>query len=118
MRIYIIIVLGLVISCSNSDIPRDVIPPARIRSIIFDLLKADEYLNNFILKDTLLKRDKEAAKLYEQVFQIHKTNSSEFYNSYKYYQAHPDKNKALLDSLNALVTRQSNIRDTTNRKPK
>jgi hypothetical protein len=118
MRISIIIVLGLLFSCANTDFPRDIIPPARIRPIIFDLLKADEYLNNFILKDTLLKRDKEAVKLYEQVFQIHKTNSSEFYKSYRYYQAHPDKNKALMDSLNALVTRQSNIRDSTSIKPK
>ena len=70
MRISIIIVLGLLISCANTDVPRDIIPPDRIRPILFDLLKADEYLNNFILKDTLLKRDKEAVKLYDQVFQI------------------------------------------------
>jgi hypothetical protein len=97
-------------------VPGDIIPPEKIQPIIFDLLRADEYVNNFLLRDTLLKREKEAVKLYEQVFQIHKVSSSEFYKSYKYYQAHPDKNKLLLDSLNAFVDRKRGITDTSNKK--
>jgi hypothetical protein len=97
-------------------VPDDIIPPEKIQPIIFDLLRADEYVNNFLLGDTLLKREKEAVKLYEQVFLIHKVSSVDFYKSYKYYQAHPDKNKVLLDSLNAFVNRKRGIPDTSNKK--
>lgn len=116
MRKSKIIVFSLLISCSNIKVPPDIISPDQIQPIIFDLLKADEYLNNFILKDTLLKRDQEAIKLYDQVFQLHKTNATEFYKSYKYYQAHPDRNKMLMDSLNAMITRKRSKKDTTTSK--
>lgn len=112
----IIVIIAFLYSCSSSGIPGNVLPPEKIQPIIFDLLRADEYVNNFTLRDTLLKREKEAVKLYEQVFQIHKVSAEEFYKSYKYYQAHPDKNKVLIDSLNAFVNRKRGIPDTSNKK--
>jgi hypothetical protein len=94
-------------------VPDDILPPDKIQPIVYDLLRADEYVNNFVLRDTLLKREEEAVKLYEQVFLIHKISSRDFYKSYKYYQAHPDKNKILIDSLNALVNKKHPAPDTT-----
>ena len=102
----IIISIILLVACSRSDVPGNILPPEKIRPIIFDLLRADEFVNNFVLKDTLLKREAEAVKLYEQVFLIHKVSAAEFYKSYKYYQAHPDVNKSLIDSLNAMAIRK------------
>ena len=102
----IIVILSLLVSCSTSDVPENILPPDKIRPIIFDLLRADEFVNNFILKDTLLKREQEAVKLYEQVFSIHKVKPTDFYNSYRYYQAHPHKNKILIDSLDALISKK------------
>jgi hypothetical protein len=74
--------------------------------ILFDLLRSDELVNNFLLKDTLLKRDSVAMQMYEQVFRIHKTDRKTFFNSYKYYQVHPDQNKELFDSLTAFGNRK------------
>lgn len=114
MRCSSVVILILLFSCSGNGLPGDILPPEKIRPIIYDLLRADEFLNNFIMRDTSLKREKEAVKLYEQVFQIHKISSQHFYKSYRYYQANPDKNKILIDSLNALVMQKSGKKDTTN----
>jgi hypothetical protein len=111
---FLIFIFNIFLSCSNAGVPGDVLPLEKMQPILFDLLRADEYVNNFVLRDTLLKREKEAVKLYEQVFSIHKVTSAEFYKSYKYYQAHPDKNKVLLDSLNSLVNRKKGITDSAN----
>jgi len=113
----VIIILFFLGSCT-SGVPRDILPQDKLGPIIFDLLRADEYLNNFILKDTLLNREKEAIKLYQQVFHIHKITSKDFFRSYKYYQAHPDNNKQIVDSLNAFVIRKRNKPDSINLKAK
>ena len=109
----LIIVVAFFFSCSDSNNPTDILPADKMRLVVFDMLRADEYLNNFILKDTLLNREKEAIKLYEQVFLIHKTNAADFYKSYRYYQARPDINKVLIDSLDALAVRKRQRSDSS-----
>lgn len=112
MRGFAIIFISLFISCSGSEVPDKVLSPDKIRPIVFDLLRADEFVNNFLVKDTLLKRDVEAIKLYDKVFKLHNVTASEFFSSYKYYQAHPDVNKKLIDSLDAFVNRKRLANDT------
>jgi hypothetical protein len=98
--IFVVFISLILPSCSSKDnVPSNVIPPDKMQSVIFDLLKADEFINNFVIKDTTLKRDHEALKLYQQVFLLHKIKREDFYKSYNYYMAHPDKSKALFDSL-------------------
>jgi hypothetical protein len=76
--------------------------------VIFDLLRADELINNSIVRDTSVSRDSIATQLYEQIFSIHKVDKKKFYDSYRYYQAHPDLNKVLFDSLNSWGSRKRN----------
>jgi hypothetical protein len=120
MRLLAIILLTftLFVSCVTRGVPDGILPPDKIQPIIFDLLRADEYVNNFVMRDTMLKREKEAVKLYEQVFVIHGITSADFYKSYRYYQAHPDKNRALFDSLSAFVSRKRQGPDTSNKNSK
>ena len=88
-----------------------------MKVIIFDLLRADELVNAHS-GDSLYKRDKEAEKNYEQVFLINKVNRNLFYTSYKYYQAHPDVNKTLFDSIVVYANKKRNTIDHKKTLPK
>lgn len=100
MRI-VALVLSLVVvsACSSRPVPQGVLAPDQMRPIVYDLIRSDELVNNYLLRDTSLKADEQHIKMYEQVFKIHKISRDEFYKSFSYYQAHPDVNKLLLDSL-------------------
>lgn len=96
----------ILIACSSSPVPKGIIPPAEIQEIVFDLIKADEFMNRFAVKDSTVNIKTHRITLYEQVFAVHQTSKDEFYKSYKYYQQHPDKNKILFDSLYAAANRK------------
>ena len=93
-------------ACSPGKMPGNIIPPEKMKTIVFDLLKADTYVNNFVLKDTMLRSKEQHINMYEQVFLIHKITRKDFYNSLTYYQQHPDVNKKLFDSTLSYANRQ------------
>jgi hypothetical protein len=86
-------------ACSNRPVPKGIIEPGRMESVVYDLLKVDEYLNNYVSQDTSVNLKLKRSVLYEQVFTLHNTNRKEFYTSYRYYQQHPDIQKTLFDSI-------------------
>jgi Domain of unknown function (DUF4296) len=100
-------VLLLSVSCTDKTrVPSDVYPREKMEAMMWDMLMADRFSAQFLLKDSAKKDVKaETFKLYEQVFQIHKTNSDEFLKSYKYYLTRPDLTKVMFDSLTARAGR-------------
>lgn len=105
MRIKVILIaMALMAACNSRSLPGDIISQEKMQPLVFDLIRADELVNNFTLRDTLLKNKEEHIKMYEQVFKIHHTTREAFYKSFKYYQEHPDVNKVLLDSLLSYTT--------------
>ncbi|HLL43765.1 MAG TPA: DUF4296 domain-containing protein, partial [Segetibacter sp.] len=78
----------------------------KMQKVVYDLMQVDEYLNNFVIKDSLADIKKKRSIYYEQVFNLNNTNRKEFYTSYKYYQQHPDIQKILFDSLLAKAGRR------------
>ncbi len=105
----LIIPLVFLFAACSSTIPSDVIKPDKMQNIIFDLLRADEYVINYRLRDSTLDRKKESIRMYEQVFLIHQVTKNSFYKSYWYYQEHPDQNKALFDSLYNMAARKKEL---------
>lgn len=93
-------------ACSQHPVPKGILAPDEMKKVVYDILKADEYVNNFIMKDTSVNIKMKRSIIYEQVFTLHNTNRKEFYTSYKYYQQHPDIQKALFDSLLATANRE------------
>jgi hypothetical protein len=107
MRIAIFVIsVFVLIACSSSPVPNGIIPPHKMKEIVFDLIQADEFINSFAVKDTTVNIKTRRITLYEQVFAIHRTSKDDFYKSYRYYQQHPDKNKVLFDSLYAVANRK------------
>ncbi len=93
-------------SCSSSPVPKGILSPEKMQHVTYDLIRIDEFVNSFVIKDTLVNIKKKRSELYEEVFKVNKTTRKEFYLSYKYYQQHPDIQKGLFDSLYENISRK------------
>jgi len=96
----------LAIACAGEKIPKQVVPVNDMSKIMWDLMKVDEYFIRITSKDSLNKLAKENIRLYDQVFRSYGMERKKFYDSYAYYTAHPQQYKELIDSMEAISTKQ------------
>lgn len=94
---------GYFLACSPKT--PAVMPVNQMKVILHDLMKADEWFVRISLKDTNAQKKNEHIRLYEQVFKIHQVNRDDYFKSYRFYAAHPIQFKVLIDSVDALATR-------------
>jgi hypothetical protein len=97
-----IICCSLVLSgCKNHDrIPAGIIPQKKMQAILWDMMRADQFLADFVLrKDSSLDKKTESTKLYGQVFSIHHISQEQFGKSFSFYKTHPALFKMIMDSL-------------------
>jgi ribosomal protein S8 len=98
-KIVFIIALFL-FSCGNkNDIPKGILKPAKMQRVLWDVLREDAFINDFIKKDSAKKPEAESVKLQQRIFAIHKVTKAEFYDSYKFYLSHTELLQPLLDSM-------------------
>ena len=95
-----IILIILTIGCiQDKKIPKDILSQNEMRKIMWDLMRADAYVSNFIMKDSTKNQKAESAILYEKIFDIHSTTRENFKKSLAFYESRPDLFKAISDSL-------------------
>ena len=103
MRIGLLIVLLLIFTagCKNKNrIPNSVMPQKKMQVILWDMMRADQFLTDYVLnKDSSLNKKTESLKYYQQIFAIHKTNKEEFQHSFSFYKSRPILLKAIMDSI-------------------
>ena len=101
MRFFLFIILIILsFGCiRNNKVPKGVIPQNQMRKIMWDLMRADAYVTDFIMKDSVRDKKAESAKLYEKIFEIHATTQETFKKSVAFYQSRPDLFKVVSDSL-------------------
>jgi hypothetical protein len=101
MRFFLFIILIITdFACiRDNKIPKDVIPQDQMRKIMWDLMRADAYVTDFIMKDSTRDKKTESVKLYEKIFDIHSTSRETFKKSLAFYQGRPDLFKVISDSL-------------------
>ncbi len=99
--------LLLLTGCTNTQrVPSDIYPKEKMEAILWDMLLADRYSAQYLLKDSARINVRDTTfKLYDQVFQVHHTTKEEFLKSYKFYLSRPDITKVMLDSLAARSNR-------------
>jgi hypothetical protein len=95
----LILLFVFLCSCSSRPVPGNILTPNEMKLAMIDMIKADEYINTVLIKDTTIDKKITRTELYENIFQRHKTSRKQFYDSYTYYQQHPDLHKILFDSL-------------------
>jgi hypothetical protein len=96
------------IGCVNKDsVPSGIIPKTEMQKVLWDMIQADQFSKQFLVKDSAKKRVSfETMKLYDQVFQIHHITKDQFQKSYQFYISRPDILKILFDSLSAQGNRR------------
>lgn len=101
MRIFLFFLLAIFVSaCTRNDkIPKGIIAQNEMRKLMWDLMRADAYISDFVMKDSTRNQKAESAILYEQVFTIHSTTEDAFKRSLAFYQTRPDLLKVITDSL-------------------
>ena len=101
MRFSLFIILTiLAFGCiQDKKIPNDVLKQNEMRKIMWDLMRADAYVANFIMKDSTKNQKEESVVLYEKIFDIHSTTREAFQKSLAFYQTRPDLFKTISDSL-------------------
>ena len=103
-KIFLILFFPLFfIACSGKNrIPKGVLSKERMEAVLWDLVRADEFVAGYVLPgDSSLDKKQESIMLYEQVFRIHHSSKEEFKKSFSFYQSHPSLFKIILDSLQA-----------------
>lgn len=95
-------------ACRLASSRNEIIGIDSMKSIMWDMIRADEYYLRIIAKDSMAVKKKENIRLYEEVFSVHHVSKKQFDDSYKYYAAHPDQYKRLVDSLDAFSYREKN----------
>jgi hypothetical protein len=86
-------------SCANNDLPRGVLPEAKMREVLWDVMRADEWVLYEANIDTTMYKQARSHERYQQVLQLHKVSEEQFKKSFQYYQSNPEQLKPLLDSL-------------------
>jgi len=91
------------IACENRDkIPNGILPKKEMQKILWDMIQADQFSKQFVLKDSAKRNVKqETTQLYDEVFQIHHISKDAFTKSYQFYISRPDLLKIIFDSLAA-----------------
>jgi Domain of unknown function (DUF4296) len=104
-RIALICIVFLFSCGDKNDIPSGIIKPVKMQKVLFDVLRAEAFVFDFVKKDSAKNLEAESAKLQQQIFAVHKITKEEFYKSYNFYKTHPDLMQPLLDSMISTATR-------------
>ncbi len=70
-----------------------------MKSILWDVMRAQTLAQETSLKDSTIDVAVETKFLSQKIFEIHKTDSAHFIESYNWYVKHPDLLKLIFDSL-------------------
>lgn len=90
-------------SCKQNDrrIPRDMLSPKKMQEVLWDMMRADIFVNDYVSKkDSAADKKRESIQLYQQILHIHGISKEEFQKSYAFYQTRPVLLKSIMDSLN------------------
>jgi hypothetical protein len=98
-KILLVAVVCLFSCSSKKNIPKGILQPAKMQLVLFDVLRADNFVTEYVKKDSAKKPEEEIAKLQRQIFAVHKISKEDFYKSFDFYKAHPDMMQPMLDSM-------------------
>jgi hypothetical protein len=108
--IYIFVSVFLFSCYSVDKAPATVIKPKEMKSILWDVMRAQTLAQETSLKDTAVSVPVEINLLSKKIFKIHNTDSTHFVESYNWYVKHPEALKLIFDSLYTQKQRESDTR--------
>ena len=105
---YLIFIVGFffIIGCKDkTGTPSGILGKQKMQSVMWDIIRAEVFTEQFMKKDSLKNISMENLKLQNAIFSIHKVTRSQYYESYDYYVSHTDLIRLVLDSMSAKADR-------------
>src|SRR5258708_7565363 len=101
MKFFSGILLSIILffSCTKNGGKPDVLPQNKMTAVMWDMIRADQNVSDFLLKDSTRNKKTESTRLYDQIFHIHKITPQQFKKSLTYYSSRPDLFRPIIDSL-------------------
>ncbi len=106
---YAITICLLLFSCSDNNLPRGILPPAKMEILLWEQMRADAFTREFISKDSTKNLANENNKIQKKIFVKYNIEETVFYDSYAYYLKHGELLAPLLDSI---IAKQTIIKQT------
>ncbi|HMR93282.1 MAG TPA: DUF4296 domain-containing protein [Chitinophagaceae bacterium] len=87
--------------CGDKDKrPSGVLAAEKMENVLWDMMRAGEYLNTHVLyTDTSIDKVAESKLWYDKIFTIHGITKTDFDKSFKWYKQNPGKMAVLMDSI-------------------
>ena len=106
MRKIIIILCLFILSCQDKEQPKNMVPFDKMKVVLYQLMKADEYYTRSVSADTAMQLEKRNIQFYKQIFELNKVDRNDFYATLTYLQKRPIEFKELMDSAYELSKRE------------
>ena len=114
MKKAIIALMFGLIACNNSNsIPSDIIKPAQMQSIFWDMIRGDILAQEIVKKDSTQNIKNTGLAMAKKILAIHHIDSVTFEKSIAFYEKHPALMRVIFDSLSAVQTRKNYIEPET-----
>jgi hypothetical protein len=106
----VLLTLCLLAGCASKDkLSSGIIPPEKMKTIVWDMIQADSYTDLYPGKDSASRVRPSNLRLYAQVLQLHQVSHEEFRKSFQFYIDRPDLSRQLFDSVQALAVRDRDV---------
>ena len=105
---YLIFIIGFffIVGCNDkTGTPSGVLGKEKMQSVMWDIIRAEVFTEQFMKKDSSKNIAMENLKLQNAIFSIHKVTRSQYFRSYDYYISHTDLIRLVLDSMSAKADR-------------
>ena len=106
---YLILIIGFffIIGCNDkTGTPSGVLGKEKMQSVMWDIIRAEVFTEQFLKKDSSKNIAMENLKLQNEIFSMHKVTRSQYYKSYDYYISHTDLIRLVLDSMSTKADRE------------
>jgi hypothetical protein len=105
MRSWRILIIAIVILACKSSVPKEILPPNKMKAVLWDIMQADEMAEYYSVKDSAFLSLSKHEEYYQKIFSIHKIDKKDFTKSLAYYENHPVVFKTVLESLKNFAER-------------
>ncbi|OLY93624.1 protein of unknown function [Cnuella takakiae] len=115
---YLFFLLVLAACGSKPEVPENILPPAKMEAITWDMIRADGLLSHTIPADTITPAYDKRIQLYQEVFRMHGINQTDFKRSFIFYKNRPDLLKVVFTDMVKKAEKLPEVKkDTARAKP-
>lgn len=106
MRKICLVICLFILSCQDKEQLENRVPFDKMKVVLYQLMKADEYYTRTVTSDSTLLKERKNIQFYKQIFEMNKVDREDFYATLTYLQKRPLEFKVLMDSAFELSKRE------------